>query len=65
MHDEVSEFLTPRELASWLRVSEDAVRHWCQRRFIPVQRVGRRVVFDRGAILRWLEAQQRPASGRR
>jgi excisionase family DNA binding protein len=56
-----NEHFTLRELALWLRVSE---RH-IQRLLAagdgpPSVRIGRRIIFSRAAVRRWLEA---PANG--
>jgi excisionase family DNA binding protein len=46
--------MTANELASWLRVNRKTVYEYAARKVIPCQRLGRRLVFHRGAILAWL-----------
>jgi excisionase family DNA binding protein len=46
--------MTAEELASLLRVNRKTVYEYAARRIIPCQRLGRRLVFHRGAIIAWL-----------
>jgi excisionase family DNA binding protein len=46
--------MTAQELASLLRVNRKTVYEYAAHRVIPCQRLGRRLVFHRGAILAWL-----------
>ena len=51
---EVPMFLTPCEAARLLRTSKGAIYCLVKRREIPVIRIGRRLLFDREELLRWL-----------
>jgi excisionase family DNA binding protein len=46
--------MTAREVASWLRVERKTVYEYANKRMIPCQRLGRRIVFHRGALTAWL-----------
>jgi excisionase family DNA binding protein len=46
--------MTAREVASWLRVERKTVYEYANKRIIPCQRLGRRIVFHRGALTAWL-----------
>lgn len=46
--------MTAREVASWLRVERKTVYEYASKRMIPCQRLGRRIVFHRAALVAWL-----------
>ncbi len=48
------EILTASEVAEMLRVDRKTVYEAAQRRHIPHRRLGRRLLFERGAVLAWL-----------
>ncbi|MCC6673475.1 MAG: helix-turn-helix domain-containing protein [Planctomycetes bacterium] len=49
--------LTLREAAAALGLSPRTIWSLANRRALPVVRVGRRLLFPRDALLRWLERQ--------
>lgn len=51
-------FVSPRELAAWLRVSIDCVYRLAAKRALPVYRVLRRILFRRSDVERWLAAHR-------
>ena len=51
------EVLTADEVAAMLRVNRKTIYEAAQRGDIPHQRLGRRLVFERGAVLAWLRQQ--------
>lgn len=48
--------LDVQELVSWLKLKEATVRKWVSEDKIPYLRVGRRILFDRAAIVGWLRS---------
>jgi excisionase family DNA binding protein len=50
----VHECMSANELAAYLRVNRKTVYEYAARNVIPCRRLGRRIVFSRGAILTWL-----------
>jgi excisionase family DNA binding protein len=48
------EILTADEIATLLRVDRKTVYEAAQRGELPHRRLGRRLLFERGAVLRWL-----------
>jgi excisionase family DNA binding protein len=48
------EILTADEIARMLRVDRKTVNEAAQRGELPHRRLGRRLLFERGAVLRWL-----------
>jgi excisionase family DNA binding protein len=46
--------MTAKELAIWLRVNRKTVYEYAARNVIPSRRLGRRVLFHRGAVAAWL-----------
>ncbi len=48
------EVLTADEVAALLRVNRKTIYEAAQRGDIPHRRLGRRLVFERGAVLAWL-----------
>jgi len=48
------EILTADEVAALLRVNRKTIYEAAQRGDIPHRRLGRRLVFERGAVLAWL-----------
>jgi excisionase family DNA binding protein len=53
MTDQI-EVLTADEVAKLLRVDRKTVYEAAQRGELPHRRLGRRLIFERGAVLRWL-----------
>ena len=51
-------FVSPRELASLLRVSIDCVYRLAAKRILPAYRVLRRILFRRSDVERWLAAHR-------
>ena len=56
MHTHEIEILTADELAELLGVNRKTIYDAVQRGEIPHRRLGRRVLFERGAVLAWLRA---------
>jgi hypothetical protein len=55
----MSEFMTEAELASLVRSPPETVRFWRHKGQGPRWfRVGRRVLYDRGDVDRWLDEQR-------
>ena len=48
------EVMTADEVAKLLRVDRKTVYEAAQRGELPHRRLGRRLLFERGAVLRWL-----------
>lgn len=64
--EDLPELLTTPEVARWLRTTRAAVYAGAERGSIPgAVRLGRRLLFDRGALLRWLEQGRVPFAGGR
>jgi excisionase family DNA binding protein len=51
------EVLTADEVADLLRVNRKTIYEAAQRGEIPHRRLGRRLVFERGAVLAWLRQE--------
>ncbi|MGB3537894.1 MAG: helix-turn-helix domain-containing protein [Mesorhizobium sp.] len=62
----LDEWMSRAELAGELGISEDTLSRWETRRIgPPCVRVGRKVLYRRGAVQDWLKAQEdRAAKGR-
>lgn len=58
---EVARRLSLLEAAPFLGVSPHTVRAWARARRIPFHRLGRRLVFDRADLERFLAANRVPA----
>ena len=56
MHTHEIKILTADELAELLGVNRKTIYDAVQRGEIPHRRLGRRVLFERGAVLAWLRA---------
>lgn len=52
------ELLTVPELAEWLRLRPSTIYSWAAAGRIPCVRIGGRIRFSRGEILRWIEARK-------
>lgn len=62
----MSEILTLREAAELLHTSENTLRWWRQLGQGPQgYRVGRRVMFDKAEVERWLDAQRQASAADR
>ena len=55
-----TEFITVREVAVYLRVSENHVYHLVHKRGLPGERVKGRWVFRQSLVDRWVYAHVRP-----
>ena len=53
------EVLTADEVADLLRVNRKTIYEAAQRGEIPHRKLGRRLVFERGAVLAWLRQGER------
>jgi excisionase family DNA binding protein len=53
--DEPSEVMSADEVAEFLGVDRNTVYDYAGRGVIPHQRLGKRILFRRGALLLWLE----------
>ena len=61
-HDDPIEVLTADQLAALLGVNRKTIYEAVARNEIPHRRLGRRLIFERGAVLRWLR-QDTPSEG--
>ena len=50
--------LTISEASAFLRLSEKSIRRLITSRRLPCVRLGRRVLFDRSDLLRWVSARK-------
>jgi excisionase family DNA binding protein len=60
-----SRYMGAAECAAYLGRSEKAIRHMVDRIQIPYAKIGRRLMFDRDKIAKWLERHGRRAIGTR
>ena len=60
-----SDVLTADEAAAFLGVDRNTVYDYANRGVIPHQRLGKRILFRRGALVSWLEASCKAASTRK
>jgi excisionase family DNA binding protein len=59
----VAEWFTPGQLAEYIHVAPETLRHWRYRRIGPkFARVGQQVRYRRAEVDRWLAQQEREAS---
>lgn len=56
-------YMTIEELSSLVRAPKTTVYRWTSERSIPFIKLGRRLLFDRAEIDRWLEAKRVRANG--
>lgn len=62
----LDDWMSRDDLAAELSVSVDTLSRWETRRIgPPCVRVGRRVLYRRGAVQEWLRSQEKRAAGRR
>ena len=54
LDDEPIQILTADQLARLLRVNRKTIYDAVSRDEIPHRRLGRRLIFERGSVLRWL-----------
>ena len=52
--DEAIQILTANELAELLGVNRKTIYEAASRNEIPHRRLGRRLIFERGSVLRWI-----------
>lgn len=50
------EFLTVRELANWIKLSESHVYFMVNKNKIPFAKLGGKLLFERNAIRQWIDA---------
>lgn len=55
-------FLTVKELADWLGVSQASIRNWCDRGKLPHYRLENAIRFDPDEIEAWLRSRYRPTT---
>lgn len=48
------QLLTSAEVAKQLQISEQTIRNWVSRKFIPYQKIGHTVRFDQTRIDNWI-----------
>jgi excisionase family DNA binding protein len=48
------EILSADEVAAWLKVDRKSIYNACARGQIPHQRLGKRLLFNRAALVSWL-----------
>lgn len=61
----LDDWMTRDELAAELKLSVDTLSRWETRRIgPPCVRVGRRVLYRRGAVQEWLRVQEDRSAGR-
>ena len=59
------EVMTADEVAAFLGVDRNTVYEYAGRGVIPHQRLGKRILFRRGALVSWLDASCKATSTRR
>ena len=52
--------ITTEELATILRVSSQTIRNWVARRKIPCVRIGRKNLFQKRSLQKWLNQKEEP-----
>lgn len=55
---EVSEFLSARDVARYLGVATVSVYRLAERRILPVYRILRKLLFRKSDVLAWVETQR-------
>jgi len=63
MDTEFPDFMTATEVCALFRVSMPTVRHWVAHKKIPSYKIGRKRLFDRRDLLRYIEERRTGASG--
>jgi len=53
--ENVEEFLTVRELAKWIKLSESHVYFLVNKNKIPFAKLGGKLLFDKDKIRQWIE----------
>lgn len=53
--ENVEEFLTVRELAKWIKLSESHVYFLVNKNKIPFAKLGGKLLFDKDKIRKWIE----------
>jgi excisionase family DNA binding protein len=56
--EDLRPLLTLAEVAAHFRVHEKTVQRWVRTRGLPCLRLGTRLRFDSGDVLRWLSARR-------
>ncbi|HOX59356.1 MAG TPA: helix-turn-helix domain-containing protein [Candidatus Paceibacterota bacterium] len=57
------EMMSRQELADWLKVCVGAIDRYCRKEKLPFIKVGRRVLFRRRDVERWLEKRLKNGEG--
>ena len=60
-NDNLAEVMNVDEAAKFLGIGRNSLDDACKRHEVPHRRVGRRILFSRSALLRWLGATQEAA----
>ena len=53
--EKLQEFLTVRELATWLKLSESHVYFMVNKNKIPFAKLGGKLLFDKDKVRQWIE----------
>jgi len=54
--ENLSEFLTVRELAQWIKLSESHIYFMVNKKKIPFAKLGGKLLFEREKIRKWIES---------
>lgn len=54
-NEKLNEFLTVRELAKWIKLSESHVYFLVNKNKIPFAKLGGKLLFDKDKIIMWIE----------
>jgi excisionase family DNA binding protein len=54
--EKVDDFLTVRELAKWLKLSESHIYSLVNKKKVPFFKIGGKLLFDKEKIKNWIEA---------
>lgn len=60
VQNSLDEFLTVRELANWIKLSESHVYFMVNKNKIPFAKLGGKLLFESNAIRRWITANSKP-----
>ncbi len=63
--EKLQEFLTVRELATWLKLSESHVYFMVNKKKIPFAKLGGKLLFDKQKISQWIEDNSSAASSKK
>ncbi len=62
MNPHLEPLLTVEDMAQWLKVSKGSIFNLVHERRVPFIKIGRRVRFERSAVLEWLNSSIHPAT---